>query len=189
MLAGEFRPCSTQSGKQAIVRAEEPPRCLQGPDTQALIVVSPLHISQTKLTECTWPFTHSLFSPALLHSSSSLLLCVWSRCNHLSLLLLDCPISGLAYNRMSFHTLEPTQVCFSPKNPQWILLLFRPVFLTLHPQLHHLVSALTPLCWPRLLIPTEVFVQERKGCKEQWLVWETRSWQWRQNTFRFLLLP
>ena len=43
---------SQWSGEQAIVRAEVP-RCLQDPDTQALIVVSPLHISQTKLTECT----------------------------------------------------------------------------------------------------------------------------------------
>ena len=42
----------------------------KAPDTQALIVVCPLHISQTKLTECTWPFTHSLFSLTLLHSSS-----------------------------------------------------------------------------------------------------------------------
>lgn len=116
MLVSELQlgPAWPWSGKQAIVRAEEL-CCLQGPDTQALIVVFPLHISQTKLTECTWPFTHSLFSLALLHSSSSLLHCVWSLFNHLSPLLLDCPVSRLTYNWMWFHVLEETQECFSPR--------------------------------------------------------------------------
>lgn len=154
MLAAELRPGRgwPQSGKQTIVKAEEL-CCLQGPDTQALIVVSPLHISQTKLTQCTWPFTHSLFSLALLHSASSLPQPVWSRFNHLSVLLLDCPISRRTYNWMWFQVLQPTQVCFSPKTPELMLLLSGPVFL----RPRHLVWAFTLLHWPRLLILTEMW--------------------------------
>lgn len=70
LVMSELKPCRGRE-KQAIMRADEL-SCLQGSNAQAPIVVSLLCISQIKLSECIWPFTHSLFSITRLHPSSPL---------------------------------------------------------------------------------------------------------------------
>lgn len=170
VLGGEYQwyqaqLCLALEWVACIVIAEE--LCyLQGSDTQALIVVFLLHISQTKLNECTWPFTRSLFSLALLHSSSSTLFSssacglTLTTCRHYCWIALY-----LDYNWMKFHILETIQLCFSPicQNKSWYYLgqwvgypslLDTPYLSTnMAPSHHHPVWAFTLLyCFTMLIL-------------------------------------
>lgn len=127
LIIRELRPCRvwpwSEAGHCENRRAVLPSR----PWHTSTYCCLPLHISQTKLTECTWPFTHSLFSLALLHSSSSPLLSSSACGLSLTTCLHYCwivPYIDIQLNVVS-HTWTNSSV-FLPKT-ELILLLFRPM--------------------------------------------------------------